>query len=353
MGLCFMATMPVANAGCLDDLKKYQLGSDIYEECVKEADKGDSSEVQYLVAMWNLYGVNTPSFQKNENHIAYKHFIYLAAKNGDMNAKATYVTTEYSVANKDADVNLGRFLKDLSEDKTNEGVLRYLKVKLAIKTFDDKEDLETLKKLAANKKNIEANYELGAYLQSKAQAVIYDNTSINVALPYYDVVLSASDSITGIDMLKAKIYWNLFNYYSESGIKEVAQKAIPNLEKLSYMGDILAQIYYAEVFMSKELGQYDEIKAYAWSRLAKECGKTPLFAGIENKISDQLTLRLSEEDLKKAHKELEDLKKKVPCKFDRAESLPKKPQATTSAPKDKNSDKKDNKSDNSKKDQKK
>ncbi|MGN1394007.1 MAG: hypothetical protein ACI4V7_08275 [Succinivibrionaceae bacterium] len=332
----FVATFLFSSvsADCLDDVNKYRLDLQIYDECAEEAEKTKNNKVQFLMAMWNLNGIQEPHFSKNSNHNAYKHYIFLSSVNGNQDAKAMYVTTEYSNGRDGADVNIDRFLKSLNDDAKNsdEALLRLLKTKIAIKTFNkekDSTDLQNLIKLADNK-NIEAIFFLAKYYLSL-------NDEHN-AKKYYEEVISIADNDLknlSFTSLKAGSYWDLFSYYAMNAITPVQAKfGIPYIEKLAYMGDTYAQIIYAGSLLSPFL-TYDKIKnveAYSWIRIAQQCSINDTFNTIfENRLQEKnkelfksLPTELSKDELKKSDELVNSLLKKVNCMKNSYKEKPKK-----------------------------
>lgn len=308
------------SAKCLDDVDKYRFDKELYNECIREANSSDDGYLQYLVALWNLTGVKEVDFETKPNKNGYKHFIYLAAQNNNLDAMSMYVITEYdreNIENNGKDLNMVRYLNSLSADKTPEGVLRMLSTKMAIGQFRDSIELPELEKIAEDHENIKANYILAEYYQSKASPAKYNPESIEKAYKYYENVLNSKQDNNDVNHYKGRTLWNLFNYYRAAEKPEIVLKSKPYLEQLAMKGDLLAMMTYASSLTTSLYGVIDEPEAYAWFNKGIACAKGSIyeadFATKAQTLLDKLIAGMSAEDKAKGEKRLEQLNKNVTC----------------------------------------
>lgn len=303
-------------ANCLEDAKKYTINDELYNECLKEAESNDvNPTLHYLIGLWNYTGIYDGDFVHEPNKQAYLHFMYLAAKAGNNEAKAMYVMTEYDIEKakkKELNPNVVRFLDSLATDKTDEGVLRYLQVKLSLGAFEVDKEEPILKKLADEPSNYEAALAYAQYLQMQADRVDKNADSINVAKSYYDRIINSKDAD---DSIKGVANWNMYRYYRAATLAKNVIKSEPYLKNLAYMGDIVAQLIYSESFKSTVYGTYDMSQAYAWGALARSCSKNVSAMKYNTSNVDALEKQLTAEELAKGNILLKQLSKDIPCVF--------------------------------------
>lgn len=304
-------------ANCLEDVKKYRLDKALYEECLKEAEANDvNPQLHYLLGLWNYTGIHDGAFDQEPNLDVYRHFMYLAGKAENNEAKAMYVITEYDLEkaiSKTLNPNVVRFLDSLARDKSEEGLLRYLQVKLAINGFDAATDEPKLKKLADDPKNYEAALAYAKYLQQYAASAEKKPSDIDKAKAYYDRIINAKDSN---DILKGQANWYMYRYYRSATLANTVMKSEPYLKNLAYMGDILAQLLYGDSFKTFVYGILDLPKAYAWGALARECSKKVSGVNYNTSNVDTLEKSLEPKDLEAGKVILKQLAKDHPCRIE-------------------------------------
>lgn len=316
---CLTAT--TAYAGCVEDAKKYELDENLYNACLKEAKASDNNpELHYLFALWHLSGIQTPYFTKPVDMMSYRHFMFLSAEAGNMDAKATYVITEYSIEkaeHKELHPKVIQYLDDLAADKSDEGVLRYLKVKNSIVGLTEIADQEMLRSLANKTGNVDAVIEYAVLKMPKS--VSSDISNFETSLKYFNKAL-ADKKLP--DNYRAWINWMIYEFYNRNENVEIKIKGEPYLKTLAYMGDINAQMKYAKAFATSKYGVLDEALSYAWNSLAKECAtKAP--EGMYNfALNDDLLSKISKDDIKKAEKIAKELRKDVKCLIVEKERYP-------------------------------
>lgn len=302
-----------ALADCLSDLKKYQLDKNLYNECLTEAKASDyNPKLHYLFGLWHISGVQTPTFTLARDMMTYRHFMFLAGKAGNMDAKSMYVITEYSVEKaekKQLNPYVIRFLDDLAADKSDEGVLRYLLTRKQIVGLTTKEEVDTLKGLADKGMPLAA-LEYGSLLLPPERVALRQPKSIDNARVYYEKVIN--DPKASIDY-KGMANWKLYEFYMQYQEAEYKALAEPYLKNLAYMGDIIAQGIYASTFLDTTFGVLDEAQAYAWNQLAKECAKRAPANMYSFKENDERLANLTPEILNKGNILLGKLRTEIEC----------------------------------------
>ncbi len=318
LGGLFASTAMVANAGCLDDLKQYVLDETLYQECMAEAKSTERNhELHYLVGYWHLTGLHNKFINIEPDPMTYRHFMYLASKDGDKEAMALYVSTEYDadkIKDKTIHPNVLKFLDVLAKDTSAEGALRYLKLKMYIGGFDTEKDAQLLENLAMSPTNYEAKFHYGRYLQMQAGPARFAPEEIMKAYKVYKQILDVNNDVAPeIKQLKSLVNWNMFGYYMQADAAETVVKAEPFLKDLAYSGDVAAMLMYGDTFRTTKFGILDPVQAYAWVNLAYYCSENnPAFDFDEQRLED-IKRNMKIEEIAKGTQLYKELTQKVQC----------------------------------------
>lgn len=317
LGVLLGSLCNMANAGCLENAKKYEMSQDLYDDCLVEAKASDKNpELHYLFGLWNLSGIKTPTFEKAPDKMSYRHFMYLAATAGNAEAKSLYVITEYTPeAAKEGKLprRVINFLDDLARDKTPEGILLYYKTKIALDGLDVVREEPILKKMANDKDNVEAQLVYARFLNPKSNYQSDNPNVIEEAKPYYEMVINNPNAP---EIYRANANWDLFNFYAHFDKVELRSQSEKYLSNLAYLGDLYAQILYARTYTDTMYGKLDLAEAYAWMQMAKNCQSRNKTLKIDYSVIEKETAKMTDEDKKRAQKLISERSSKVICNID-------------------------------------
>ncbi len=315
---------------CLDNLKQYQLTSKIFNECINEASQNlKAPELHYTVGLWYVYGAYGFDFQEKPDTRKARHFLYLASKEGNLDAMAAYVITQHDQTSNDGTDNQGNsaeFMKALSADTSEKGILRYLRVLKATGKLTDENGVPELKKLAEVGNN-EAALMFADYLfyqASISKDAEQGKNLINKSWTIYGNILKKlddDDQSEEVKAIKSRIYWKFVSYYSDMSQSstehrdEAMKKIVDYLERLARMGDLLAASTLTTSYYTGEFGKKNEDKAFAWGYWLKQCATDSVFSRGVSKIVKELSFKVPVKVMDARWPVAESLLKDVKCDY--------------------------------------
>lgn len=255
-----------AHADCRGDLKKYRIDNALYTECAKEAVVNKDSELLYLIALWNHYGVREPFFVKPASLEGYKKYIGMAADLGNPDAQSMYILTEGRNAKQDP--NVAKYRKALEAQQDDKSKFRVIQIKQMEGNLTNA-DIDELEKLIVNPQNAEIKFFYAQLLVGFSNPSHFESLTRPIAM--FEQLLALDDDIKYMDSIKGQTKWQLFNIYNSQDSAELYSKGEPYLLDLAKNGDVIAMGTYANTFENSRYGSINSPLAFAWYARANDC----------------------------------------------------------------------------------